>query len=265
MHGADGDMLEHGAGAAKRQKVEANGGGGLAARMGREMERSLREFVRLRTVSRDPAHREDCFRGAKFLGTLLESLGAPPCRLAGNGAAPLATVTVQYKMNWASGRGAKSLRHPLLVPRHGRPALHCNVGGAGTAVQSVHILSVCCSQTSYGHNRVYQCELCLEHNAGAEIKMAHGQEDRNPVVLGRIGRDPAKPTVCFYGVFSCRQRICCPSLSCHVMDRHVTWRVRVSTQHGCHTTSLGSQPQQIAYILSQLTCPSTGLALLLAA
>ncbi len=35
--------------------------------------------------------------------------------------------------------------------------------------------------------------------AGAEIKMAHGQEDRNPVVLGRIGRDPSKPTVCFYG------------------------------------------------------------------
>lgn len=29
--------------------------------------------------------------------------------------------------------------------------------------------------------------------------MAHGQEDRNPVVLGRIGRDPSKPTVCFYG------------------------------------------------------------------
>lgn len=62
------------AGAAKRQKVD--GEGGLAARIGRELERSLRDFVRLRTVSRDPGHREDCFRGAKFLGTLLESLGA---------------------------------------------------------------------------------------------------------------------------------------------------------------------------------------------
>ena len=28
------------------------------------------------TVSCDPAHRDDCWRGAKFLGTLLESLGA---------------------------------------------------------------------------------------------------------------------------------------------------------------------------------------------
>jgi len=53
-----------------------DGEGGLAARIGRELERSLRDFVRLRTVSRDPGHREDCFRGAKFLGTLLESLGA---------------------------------------------------------------------------------------------------------------------------------------------------------------------------------------------
>ena len=46
----------------------------------RELERSLREFVRLRTVSSDASLREDCFRGAKFLASLLESLGA---RLAG--------------------------------------------------------------------------------------------------------------------------------------------------------------------------------------
>ena len=42
----------------------------------RELERSLREFVRLRTVSSDASLREDCFRGAKFLASLLESLGA---------------------------------------------------------------------------------------------------------------------------------------------------------------------------------------------
>ena len=62
-------------GSAKRRKLEA--GGSLPERIGAELERSLRDFVALATVSRDPAYREDCFRGAKFLGTLLESLGAP--------------------------------------------------------------------------------------------------------------------------------------------------------------------------------------------
>jgi len=42
----------------------------------RELERSLRDFVRLRTVSSDASLREDCFRGAKFLASLLESMGA---------------------------------------------------------------------------------------------------------------------------------------------------------------------------------------------
>ena len=40
-----------------------------------ELERALREFVAMPTVSCDPSHRDDCWRGAKFLGTLLESLG----------------------------------------------------------------------------------------------------------------------------------------------------------------------------------------------
>ena len=31
------------------------------------------------TVSCDSSHRDDCWRGAKFLGTLLESLGAVAC------------------------------------------------------------------------------------------------------------------------------------------------------------------------------------------
>lgn len=36
--------------------------------------------------------------------------------------------------------------------------------------------------------------------AGAEIKTVMGpQEGRNPVVLARIGRDPSKPTILFYG------------------------------------------------------------------
>ena len=58
----------------------ANGTSALqvAVRIGRELERALREFVRMPTVSCDPAHREDCWRGAKFLGTLIESLGARP-------------------------------------------------------------------------------------------------------------------------------------------------------------------------------------------
>jgi hypothetical protein len=47
----------------------------------REMERTLRDFVRLRTVSADPGAREDCFRGAKFLAALLESLGVRRTRL----------------------------------------------------------------------------------------------------------------------------------------------------------------------------------------
>ena len=40
----------------------------------------------------------------------------------------------------------------------------------------------------------------LLESLGAEIKMAHGpRDDSNPVVLGRIGRDPSRPTILFYG------------------------------------------------------------------
>lgn len=54
-------------------------------------------------------------------------------------------------------------------------------------------------------NSAEQCraDVLRAELSGAEIKMAHGQEDRNPVVLGRIGRDPSKPTVCFYGAHHC--------------------------------------------------------------
>lgn len=56
-----------------------NGGGGVSARLEKELERTLREFVRMKTVSSDPSLREDCFRGAKYLAHLLESLGTRIC------------------------------------------------------------------------------------------------------------------------------------------------------------------------------------------
>lgn len=80
----------------------------LSARLEKELERTLREFVRMRTVSSDRSLREDCFRGAKYLAHLLESLGA-------------------------------------------------------------------------------------------EIKISRPVEDKNPVVIARLGRDDSKRTVTFYG------------------------------------------------------------------
>lgn len=35
--------------------------------------------------------------------------------------------------------------------------------------------------------------------AGAEIKIACPVEDKNPVVIGRLGRRPEVPTITFYG------------------------------------------------------------------
>ena len=69
--------------AAKRARVDSGrqcstSGPGPGARLEAELEGSLREFVRLRTVSSDPTLREECFRGAKYLATLLESLGTGP-------------------------------------------------------------------------------------------------------------------------------------------------------------------------------------------
>lgn len=69
--------------AAKRARVDSGrqcstSGPGPGARLEAELEGSLREFVRLRTVSSDPTLREECFRGAKYLATLLESLGTAP-------------------------------------------------------------------------------------------------------------------------------------------------------------------------------------------
>lgn len=50
--------------------------GKLTGRVDREMERSLRELVRIRSVSQDKGLREESFRAAKYLARLLESLGA---------------------------------------------------------------------------------------------------------------------------------------------------------------------------------------------
>ncbi|DBB02245.1 TPA: hypothetical protein ACH3X3_011267 [Trebouxia sp. C0006] len=83
-------------------------GGSVSGRLEKELERTLREFVRMRTVSSDPSLREDCFKGAKYLAHLLESLGA-------------------------------------------------------------------------------------------EIKISRPVEDKNPVVIARLGRDESKRTVTFYG------------------------------------------------------------------
>ena len=93
--------------------------------------------MRLRTVSSDVCLREDCFRGAKFLASLLESLGARR---------------------------------------------------AGTAVAGV---SVCTSYFLF-NTRHAMC-------AGAEIKLSRPFDDKHPVLLGRLGRNPDRPTICFYG------------------------------------------------------------------
>ena len=39
----------------------------------------------------------------------------------------------------------------------------------------------------------------LSHFAGAEIKISRPVEDKNPVVIARLGRDKTKRTVTFYG------------------------------------------------------------------
>lgn len=35
--------------------------------------------------------------------------------------------------------------------------------------------------------------------AGAEVKMSRPREDKNPVVIGRLGRSSSNPTITFYG------------------------------------------------------------------
>lgn len=35
--------------------------------------------------------------------------------------------------------------------------------------------------------------------AGAEIKLSRPFDDKHPVLLGRLGRNPDRPTICFYG------------------------------------------------------------------
>jgi predicted glutamine amidotransferase/WD40 repeat protein len=89
--------------------------GAAPPRLELELERALRRFIRICSVSADPALAEDCFRGAKFLARLLESLGA-------------------------------------------------------------------------------------------EVKLARPVEGKNPVVLARLGTDPAKKTVTMYGHYDVQVR-----------------------------------------------------------
>ncbi len=58
----------------KEEEEEANAA--TAGRLERELEKALRIFIRIKTVSSDPSLSQDCFRGAKFLLRLLESMGA---------------------------------------------------------------------------------------------------------------------------------------------------------------------------------------------
>ena len=41
--------------------------------------------------------------------------------------------------------------------------------------------------------------ICLPNVAGAEVKMSRPREDKNPVVIGRLGRNSNNPTITFYG------------------------------------------------------------------
>lgn len=41
--------------------------------------------------------------------------------------------------------------------------------------------------------------LRLLESLGADVKMARCSEEQNPLVLARLGHDPARPTVTFYG------------------------------------------------------------------
>ncbi len=38
------------------------------------------------------------------------------------------------------------------------------------------------------------------------MKIAHVAEDKNPVVLGRLGREPGLPTIAFYGHYDVQVR-----------------------------------------------------------
>ncbi len=40
------------------------------------------------------------------------------------------------------------------------------------------------------------------------MKIAHVAEDKNPVVLGRLGREPSLPTIAFYGHYDVQASLC---------------------------------------------------------
>jgi acetylornithine deacetylase/succinyl-diaminopimelate desuccinylase-like protein len=42
------------------------------------------------------------------------------------------------------------------------------------------------------------------------MKIAHVAEDKNPVVLGRLGREPGLPTIAFYGHYDVQVLVLTP-------------------------------------------------------
>lgn len=53
--------------------------------------------------------------------------------------------------------------------------------------------------------------------AGAEIKLSRPLEGKNPVVIGRLGRQPGVPTVTFYGHYDVQVTTCMEKLLGSIM------------------------------------------------
>lgn len=60
-------------------------------------------------------------------------------------------------------------------------------------------LSHCSRVLCMGTGRMQSRDISPGSLAGAEMKIAHVAEEKNPVVLGRLGREPGRPTILFYG------------------------------------------------------------------
>ena len=124
----------------------------LGTKIEREMERALREFVRIKSVSADPSLREESYRGAKFLARLLESLGA-------------------------------EIKICKYAPQPSADCCECSKCSRKIK-QSDH---------KGGYLTLLVCSVCRP------------VEDKNPIVLGRIGTCPDRPTITMYGTQPARQ------------------------------------------------------------
>ena len=70
---------------------------------------------------------------------------------------------------------------------------------------------------SSAQTRIVGWALC----PGAEMKIAHVAEDKNPVVLGRLGREPGLPTIAFYGHYDVQV---CPIVTAAWSESVNSWR-----------------------------------------